>query len=183
MLLPFWWFKYPLSYKTHIMIHHSFNKDHGTLVDTQGTRKYHMSYRIDYHIVSKQEYFRRLKIKDGKKFQKPWIDLGYYFTEEYINNQPEILVGRPMNIKGAHCPEGDMNNKAISVCVMGNFDKKKPSDEILIILAKRLVIPLMYLAHIPVEHIVGHRDYAPYKSCPGKKFDLDYFRDLVKRYK
>jgi N-acetyl-anhydromuramyl-L-alanine amidase AmpD len=33
--------------------------------------------------------------------------------------------------------------------------------------------------NIPPERIVGHRDYATYKSCPGTKFDLERFRVIA----
>jgi len=39
----------------------------------------------------------------------------------------------------------------------------------------------MEIFNVPAENIKGHRDYAK-KSCPGKKFDLALFREIVKQF-
>ena len=163
-----------------IIIHHSWSKDHDTL-DWGGIRRYHCAYRIDAHIVTKEEYNRRLKIRDGKQFQKPWFkdDSGYHVGCEYVKGHHEILLGRPLTLPGVQCK--GMNNKSLGFCFTGNFDLKAPPEEMLVYAAKRFFVPILQMSGYGVECIKGHRDYAN-KSCPGKKFDLDMFRDIVKKF-
>ena len=131
---------------THIMLHHSLTKD-GVTVSWQAIRKYH-------------------------KETMGWKDNGYHFGIELINDQHEILIGRLLDQKGAHCV--GMNDKAIGICFIGNFDEAQVPPE----QWKKgieLVRSLLKLLDIPIRYVVAHRDYAP-KTCPGKLFDMDLFR-------
>ncbi len=86
-----------------------------------------------------------------------------------------------MMMHGAHCREQGMNRRGIGVCVVGNFDVAPPS-EALLEKAADSVAWLCRMYRIPLENIHGHREFATYKSCPGKKFDMDYFRERVEDY-
>lgn len=172
---------------THIIPHHSTTAD-GRTFNTQGIWTYHMSYRVDYHIVNRGTFLKKKKGYDlgnlpGKhNFQYPWRDVGYYFLIEYINGWVHIIVGRPLTDSGAHCPQERMNQRGIGICYIGDFDRFEPPKEVLEISSKRLIIPLMAQFKIPVKNILGHRDIKGVKkSCPGKKFDLDTLRIIVKR--
>jgi N-acetyl-anhydromuramyl-L-alanine amidase AmpD len=78
-----------------------------------------------------------------------------------------------------------MNRKSIGICVVGDFDSLRPSDELLNRLRK-FTLGLMTVLDIPPEQVIGHRDAGlmdgfdwrkgEYKSCPGKKFPLDEFK-------
>lgn len=137
---------------THIMIHHSLTKDSET-VSWGAIRKYHT---------------RTLG----------WADIGYHFGIERLGSDYEALLGRPLDMKGAHCKEGGMNEKAIGICLVGNFDLVPPPNEALKVLRDRLLSPLMRIHNIPPSNIVFHRDYATYKSCPGNLFT----KELLYRY-
>lgn len=139
---------------THIMIHHSLTKDSKT-VSWNAIKKYHT------------------KVLG-------WKDIGYHFGVEKVKDGYVILVGRPLLMSGAHCKEAGMNYKAIGICVIGNYDCCSPSSNMLAELCYRLIIPLMDTFNIPIENIVFHRDFARYKSCPGKKFLKWKFRVLLK---
>jgi len=145
----------------YIMLHHSLTKD-GATVSWQAIRRYH-------------------------KETMGWRDIGYHFGIELIGDNPppsplnlrgelkggyEILVGRPLDQEGAHCV--GMNQKAIGICFVGNFDESEVPPE----QWKKgieLVRSLLKLLDIPIRYVVGHRDYAA-KTCPGKLFDMDLFR-------
>jgi hypothetical protein len=134
---------------SYIMLHHSLTKD-GATVSWQAIRKYH-------------------------KETMGWKDIGYHFGIEFINDQYEILVGRPLDQPGAHCV--GMNEKAIGICFVGNFDETpvpfKQWNKGVIFVAS-----LCKILDIQPQFIFGHRDYAP-KSCPGKFFNIEKFKEGV----
>ncbi|MCK4718545.1 MAG: N-acetylmuramoyl-L-alanine amidase [Thermoplasmata archaeon] len=133
-----------------IMMHHSLTADSGT-VSWQAIRRYH-----------KQE----LK----------WRDIGYHYGIEDINGEYEILVGRLMSEHGAHCRQRKMNRRSIGICLVGNFDEDPPPDEQWG-RAVQLVRSLQEVLRIPREHVHGHREFVGYKSCPGRSFSMQEFRD------
>lgn len=166
----------------YILIHQSTKPD-GETLDASGIFRYHTSYRIDYHIVGREDFWKRRSNGDGKVFQKAWSDVGYPFLVERIKGMVHVIVGRPLTRYGAHCPQEYMNRKAIGVCYIGNYDADEPDTEMLEISIKRLIIPLMGIFKISCSNILGHRDIAGVKkSCPGRKFNLDTYRNIVKRF-
>src|SRR4030042_6986928 len=103
----------------YIMVHHSLTKD-GKTVSWQAIRKYHMG------LIGSGN-------KNSPDFNpylaNPMRDIGYQFGIELINDHPEILIGRPLKEDGAHCPQQDMNKKAIGICFVGNFDEGPVPEE------------------------------------------------------
>ena len=71
-----------------------------------------------------------------------------------------------------------MNRKAIHVCFVGNYDLVPPSDLMLSVAVKRLLVPLLKRYQIPTGNIVRHHDYATYKTCPGTMFPMDKLRSM-----
>lgn len=138
--------------KTHIVIHHSLTKDSETV--SWGAIK-------DFHVNV-----------------NGWNDIGYHFGLELARDRYEIFMGRMTDEVGAHCPQNGMNTKGIGICLVGNFDIEKPSKlqyDKLIVLVKFL----MRQYNIPKENISGHHDHNPGKSCPGKLFDMKWFKDQL----
>lgn len=116
-----------------------------------------------------------------------WLDIGYHAGIEDVTGNPELelydyqgLVGRPVRAKASACPEGNMNELAIHLCFVGNFDLKPPPKEMLERAALRFIIPWMLEFKIPAANIVGHRDFNPHKTCPGKLFDIHGVREMVR---
>ncbi len=138
----------------YVMLHHSLTTDGPTV--SWGAIRY-------YHTVI-----------------KGWRDVGYHYGIELISSGHhqyyEILQGRMPDQVGAHCYQGGMNRKSIGVCLVGNFDED-PVPQGQMDRTIELVSWLLGEFHIPVENILGHRDFASYKSCPGSQFDLDAFRN------
>ena len=165
---------------TYIIEHHSLTKD-GKTNDTIGIWKYHTSYRIDGNSVSKEIYFERLKNKKGTTFELPDLTIGYNALIEEVDNQIMVYAGRPLTMNGAHTK--GFNDKSIGICWIGAFDFTEPSPdkyEVYAITTKKY----MKVFNIPIQNVLGHREAnersgLPYKSCPGKKVDLNKFRELV----
>jgi len=134
----------------YIIIHHSLTKDSST-VSWQAIRNYHMN-------------------------TLGWRDIGYHFGIELVNFEYEIFAGRMINEVGAHCKEQGMNKKSLGICFVGNFDIHAPNN---VLLGKglKLVRGLCDVLSISIDRVKGHHDYASYKSCPGKMFDVNKFRN------
>jgi len=140
-----------MGMRAFVMIHHSLTED-GQTVSWQAIRRYHIGLG--------------------------WHDIGYHAGVELVNDHLEAFIGRPENEVAAACKEQHMNELALHVCLVGNYDLAPPSDALLEFTAKYVVRPWLERYKLTVEHIVGHRDYATYKSCPGTQFDLDRLRRL-----
>lgn len=136
---------------THIIIHHSLTKDTDS-VSWGAIRHYHVN-------------------------TMGWRDIGYHFGVELVRGIYTIQIGRDEKESGAHCK--GMNSKSVGICCVGNFDEKEPPEAMLKEL-RRLVGYIMKFNNIPVENVRGHHDYASYKSCPGKLFDMEAFRNSLK---
>jgi N-acetylmuramoyl-L-alanine amidase len=142
--------------RTHIMVHHSLTKDSGT-VSWAAIQRYHVE-------------------------TMGWADVSYHAGVELVNPEGEVeaFLGRDWTQQAAACPQGEMNRRALHVCVVGNYDLVAPSDEHLRVLVKRVLLPWMNLFGIGVDRIVGHRDYNASKTCPGTLFSLDNLRRMVR---
>jgi len=132
---------------------------------------------------------------------KKWWDIGYNFV---ICNggdgaDGELQKGRSIGISGAHVKSYkgvNYNNMALGICLVGWFDNiiwehsdldkkfenpynKTPTKKQLDTLIS-LVKDLMKEYNIPVENVLGHREFPNvHKSCPGFNFNIDKFRKLI----
>jgi len=139
---------------THIILHHSLTAD-GQTVSWDAIRRWHTGET------------------PGSKYK--FDDIGYHFGIELVGNQYEIFAGRMMTEEGAHCVEQRMNHRSIGICFVGDFDGDPPP-QAQWGLGVKLVRSLCAVLGIPKENVCGHRDFAPYKSCPGKQFKIETFR-------
>jgi len=133
----------------YIILHHSLTRD-GSTVSWSAIKRYHTQ-------------------------TLGWRDIGYHFGIEAIKWEHEILVGRMMDESGAHCREDGMNRKSLGICFVGNFDEHEVPP-LQWTEGVRLVRSLMNVFDIPIHNVLGHRDFAKYKSCPGENFSIDDFR-------
>jgi hypothetical protein len=144
----------------YIMVHHSWTEDSGT-VSWPAIEKFH-------------------------KETQGWNDIGYHAGVELVTDNLELakyryqaLMGRSLKEQAAACPQKDMNLRALHVCCIGNYDLGAPPQELLEVLVHRIVKPWMVMFGILPVNIVGHRDFNPTKTCPGKLFDLNVLRGMV----
>lgn len=169
--------------KTHIVIHHSLTKD-GIVADIGAIREYHMSWRYDGKIISRDQ--AQIYKTRGLKVEAPWAAIGYHWILENINGAIEVLQGRPCDDDGAHCKDLNMNSAGIGICLVGNFDVSVPSIGIWVKL-KDLTRWLMKIYGIPAVNVLGHREVqakagvpkSAQKTCPGILFPMDNFRDSL----
>ena len=103
-----------------------------------------------------------------------WSDIGYHFLIENLRGQTEIVAGRMLDKTGAHTK--GHNRNSIGICFVGNFDIVPPPGEAWVQGAK-LVRFLM--KQYGIKKVVGHTELNPHKTCPGRMFDLDKFRNDV----
>jgi N-acetyl-anhydromuramyl-L-alanine amidase AmpD len=73
-----------------------------------------------------------------------------------------------------------MNDRALHICLVGNFDKVPPSDAMVKVAIERAIAPWRMVYGIPVERVIGHRDFNPAKTCPGTMFDLELLREMLR---
>jgi hypothetical protein len=142
-------FKNPIMWK-HVIIHHSLTKD-GDVKDWTAIRNYHVR---------------------GLHFD----DIGYHAGIELVNGKLEYQIGRPLDMQGAHTL--GMNDVAVGICVVGNFDKESPAKQQYWLLAL-LCKAFMRRFGIPIQNINFHRDFAD-KSCPGRRFEKMVLRDFIR---
>jgi len=112
--------------------------------------------------------------------EKGWDELGYHFV---IGNGTDTgdgaieVGGRWSKQKwGAHAktPDNRFNDYGIGICLVGNFDTRKPSPQQLKQCAK-LISYLMKTYRIPASNVVGHRDTKA-TECPGRYVSLPEIR-------
>src|SRR5205807_3026871 len=146
---------------------------------------YHTSYRVDFAIVTKEEFYRRLANHEGKVFQKPWRCVGYNGGTEWVGNKVIFNEGRPLSEVGAHSGVKGVSNQYnewfLGFCAVGDFDKGPPKPEHWDI-NLRVTRAFMDAFQIPASQVIGHREVFDrlgvprQKSCPGNRWDMDLFR-------
>lgn len=157
---------------THIIIHHSETKDDiGN--DWIGIKKYHTSWRYEYNIITEEK--AKELIAQGKEVEKPWSDIAYNFGIEKDNNKYVYRLGRPLTVTGGHAK--GMNDVAIGICLVGNYDIVAPAEKQYIMLAQLCKV-LCDCFNIPIDNIKKHSEYA-YKTCPGTKFNMASLKNLI----
>lgn len=138
-----------LADKNNIVIHHSLTSDSGT-VSWGAIRRYHIQHN-------------------------GWSAVAYHYGIERIGDTYEILIGRQVARDAAAVKEGGLNRTGIHICLVGNFDDDDVPVEQYRLLVE-LLRTLCEVHKIPASRIYGHRDFATYKSCPGKRLSIQQLR-------
>ncbi len=109
-----------------------------------------------------------------------WKGLGYHFvidngTDDTKDGHIEVSPRWLHQEYGAHCKADEMNYKGIGICLVGNFNNEKISDEQMNSLIYLVDILRKYY-NIPDSHILGHGQVNGAKTeCPGKNFPWNEF--------
>ncbi len=125
---------------------------------------------------------------DGLHQQRGWENgMGYHFlidngTRGKAMGQIEVGPRWIKQMQGAHVKVGDWNQRAIGICVVGNYSETGLPDKMLESLVF-LVTTLKTFYHIPDHNIVGHRDVpGAATECPGKFFPWSEFKRRIRMY-
>lgn len=107
--------------------------------------------------------------------RRKWLGIGYHFV---IGNGAGMPDGRieatfrwRTQLHGAHAGVNVHNEHGIGIVLVGNFEKRAPTERQLVAV-KRLVSILTERYGIAAENVVPHRDVRA-TVCPGKHFPLD----------
>ena len=167
-----------------IVWHHSASPD-GQTRDWGGIVKYHTSFRVDFEIVTEEEFNRRLQCGLGKTFQRPWRAVGYHGGTEWVDGKVVFNWGRPLTEIGAHSGVKNASNlfntEYLGLCAIGSFDAEPPKPEHWEF-NLQVTRALMLAFQISANRVIGHREVfvrlgvPVQKSCPGRAWSMDTFR-------
>lgn len=110
-------------------------------------------------------------IKDYHTNKLGWLDIGYHFGIELVDDKYQIFTGRPLGTVGAHTKENAMNQKSIGICFIGNYDAEDVPDA-MYDTGINLIAGLCEATRCSSDLIFPHNKFATYKSCPGTRFDM-----------
>jgi LysM repeat protein len=135
----------------YIVIHHSGTSLGNAAIFDRHHRRLGMKNGLAYHFV----------IGNGKGSKDGEIEVGGRWTKQ---------------LHGGHCSVHRMNQIAIGICLVGDFEKTYPTRKQM----DSLVSLLKYLMRkydIPKGRVIGHRDVRRgHTKCPGKNFSLTALR-------
>ncbi|MGG7178167.1 peptidoglycan recognition protein family protein [Clostridium paraputrificum] len=124
-------------------------------------------YLVYHHTASSEdtpEGINKTHIDNG------WGGIGYHY---YIRKDGSIYKGRPEGAVGAHAI--GRNRDSIGICLEGNFEKTKPTEEQLNSIVK---LSVDMIIKYNIGSSIGHKDV--YETlCPGKKFPMDDIKNRV----
>jgi LysM repeat protein len=111
--------------------------------------------------------------------------VGYDFvidngTLSKVDGQIETTPRWLQQQEGRHCKASHMNQKAIGVCLVGNFNNGKMSERQMAALVYLVEILCRYYK-IPENHIIGHGKVRDADTdCPGKAFPWQQFNNRLR---
>ena len=132
---------------------------------------------------------------DNPKYQMPGIfkgvlekkqgDINYHYIVEQIKSDYVVITGRPfVYLCDWDDIDTNINNRAIHVALMGNYDFKVPELRMYQVLAFRLLNPLIRHFNLTPKRVKFHRDISSNKelSCPGDFVDEGRMIAQIRRF-
>ena len=134
--------------------------------------------RIDNSIYQSHELFKGV-LEDKS------ADINYHYVVEKIKDEYIPIVTRPLAYL-CEWPDIDLNinNRAVHIALLGEYNFKIPEPRCYDILAYRLVNPLLKLFKLSASRIKLHSELSNDKenSCPGEYFEKDILISKVRRF-
>ena len=112
-------------------------------------------------------------------------DVNYHYIVEKLKDDYQVLTGRPfVYLCDWEDIDLNMNNRAIHVALLGNYDLTVPEKRLYEVLAYRLLNPFMKMFHLNPKRIKFHRDVSSNKdiTCPGDFMEMARVEALVRRF-
>lgn len=101
------------------------------------------------------------------------IQCSYRWTNQIVGSHALNRKGMKLDIGGQPTPVKP-NESMVGICFVGNYDINTMPPETYLA-AKPFVDLLLRNLSIPRENIFGHYVF-DFKSCPGRRFDVPFFR-------
>ena len=147
-----------------------------------GVKGRHWKYIIIHHSASSSGNAREFN-EFHLKIRKWNNGLGYNFVigngKNSLDGGIEIGSRWARQINGSHTLASNMNEKAIGICLVGNFEATKPTE-------KQMETTLEFVRclrkryGISRENVLGHGEVpGASTNCPGKNFDMQKFRESL----
>lgn len=117
----------------------------------------------------KGENFEPYVGADGRK-----VYAGYHILVHLDGSYERI---RPDEHRGQHCPQENMNNRAVAICYVGGVDNNNKPCDTRTDAQKRTLLSLVrtYKARYPGINVIGHKDVAGVrKACPSFNTIYEY---------
>lgn len=134
------------------------------------------------------------KVDDGKPrisalraysliFDKKY-DLNYHYLCQYIKNDWESFVARPLYRLCTYPDMSDIYQNAIHVCQFGDFNIINGQQRMYHQMCYRVLAPMMFWFGIKIGNIVLHSQVSNNKDlkCPGTMFDFTKLIDILHVY-
>lgn len=122
---------------------------------------------------------------DKAHTKRGWQGIGYHFVidngtcgkgDGQIETSPRWIKQQD----GAHCKAGNMNEKGIGICLVGNYSKGRGVSPKQMDSLVYLVNKLRRYYDIPISNIRRHGKVSGAQTeCPGKKFPWTKFRSRL----
>lgn len=100
--------------------------------------------------------------------QKGWSDVGYHYV---VKQDGQVEKGRPIEKPGAHTK--GYNSDSIGVCWVGKTEITKEAFASLM----NLLLKLLDTYNLSCQHVYGHYEFNPKKTCPN--LDMEQVRELL----
>lgn len=101
-----------------------------------------------------------------------WGYIAYHYC---ISSDGQVVQTRLDDRIGFHASNWTVNQHSIGICLLGNFDKEKPTE--FQVQALEQLISEISKQYKTIESVNAHRDFAR-KTCPGLNLDDKYIDSL-----
>lgn len=111
------------------------------------------------------------------------VDLNYHFILEKVKDDYFVIFGRPFVLLCDFDIDPYINASSIHIGLLGDYNIRIPEMRMYLILAYRLISPLMKHFGLSFNRIKTHQEVSSLDvSCPGEFFDKDVLLSATRRF-